>query len=89
MDNVLLDHMHNWLNHYILQNFYLIQAIRSDGGNKYCSITDEDGNTLLHLASLYGQEKHAREIIQVQSNIRIEWLMFNIQFLNILRCPRL
>ena len=46
----------------------MFQVIETDGVSKYCSIRDENGNTLLHLASIYGRNEHARKLIQVQSN---------------------
>ena len=57
-----------------------IQAIRSEGGSRYCSITDENSNTLLHLALLHGQTEHAKDIIQVQSYITLEWSVLQYWF---------
>ena len=43
-----------------------MQAIRDDGGKKYCSITDANNNTLLHVASqIRGQKENVKEIIRV------------------------
>ena len=42
-----------------------MQVLSSEGGSRYCSITDEKGNSLLHIAARDGDQQFVRLLIQV------------------------
>jgi len=49
--------------------WYLMQALTSKGGSRYCSITDENKSSLLHIAALNGWQGFVRQFIQVRMQV--------------------